>query len=240
MFKKTVLRLLRVAGILICLLITTICVAGYLALREPAYYSALRAYQPTAEELAAATEHLEGQRLAYLQWRSQSLADRRDRPKQAVPLAGQPKDPAPIAHEIRCSDANLNTLLTSETSRAGDITIKDPRVRVTSGQLDLACTVLTPWATFVLSAELAPQLSAEGVLTLDIESVRVGRIPLPCETLAGFFPPQKSRLSGALYLDTTDPTPRLTLDLSDKANKLLAESLECGEGVLTVRFVAQD
>lgn len=240
MFKKTIRRLIRIAGIFVGLLVTTICVAGFLALQEPAYYTELRKQQPTAGELAAATEQVESHRIAYLKWRSQSLADQRERLNQAEPRVGQPDGLGPIAHEVRCSDANLNTLLAAETSRLGDVTIRDPRVRVTPGRLDFACGILTPLARFVLSAELAPELLPGGVLTLDIESVRVGRVPLPCKTLAGFFPRQKVRLSGALYLDTTDPTPRLTLDLSDKANKLLAESLECTEGELTVRFVAHE
>lgn len=242
MFKKTVLRLLRMSGIVASLLVTTLCVAGYLAFQEPDYYTQLRTEQPSAADVAMATGHLEHERAAYLRWRRRLVDNQREQPNQELPSARDGvhrEDPAGGTHELRYSSADLNALLASETRRVGGGEVEDPRVRITSGRLDFACGLQTKAACFVLSVELTPSLRPDGVLALDLESARVGHLPIPAETIAGFLPRKTSCLSGNLYLDLTATKPRLTLDLSDRANNLLADSLECGDGEVTVRFVAQ-
>ena len=226
MIKKTVLKLLRAIGIAASLLVTALCVAGYLALQEPEYYAAWRSHQPTAAELAAATASVESERAAYLRWRSQSLA--------RIPDA-----PAPDAHEVRFTDADLNVLLATEGRQVCGGRVEVPRVRVTQGRVDIAFGVQTAVARCVLSAELAPSLSQEGVLILEVRAVRLGQLPLPHEALAQFLPRERHRLSGSMYLDLAAPKPRLTIDLSDQTRSLLAESLECEDGRIAVRFVAR-
>lgn len=229
MLRKLVLRLLRIAGAAVCLLLTSLAIVGYLAMQEPGFYSAAMAGQATLQEVAAATQSLEEQRAAYLIWRSQLMAD---------PARGRDRV-VPKPFEIRYTDKHLNTLLASEITKIGDGTIEDPRVGVTQGRVEFACGVRTPAGRCVLSAEMTPSLTPDGVLTLDLESTHLGYLPLPSETLLGFLPRKKERLSGNLYLDLTAPKLRLTLDLSDKAGAFMADSIECADGELVVRFVAR-
>lgn len=228
MIRKTVLRLVRLAAALAGVLVASFCLAGYLALSEPSFYTALRTHQPAPDEVAAATAQIEQERTAYVHWRSRVLADRR------AGLEGEAVAP----HEVRFGSAQLNALIASEAqSLAGGL--EDPRVRVTPGRVDIACGVQTPVACCVVSACYKPTLTAEGVLELEVESASLGRLPIPLQTLLGFLPQKKERLSGSLYLDLTGAEPRFTLDLSDKANSLMAESIECGAGEMIVRFVAR-
>lgn len=232
MFKRTLFRLLRVVGICVGLLVTSVCVAGYLALREPAFYRSLRQQEPTHAQVEAAGGQMQRQRDAYLHWRAQVQAAGVDRP-------GRDPVPVPPAHVVRFRAEHLNTLLAEETQRLAGGAIEDPRVRVTPDRVAVACGLLTPAARCVLSAELKPSLTPDGVVTLELVSAKLGSLPIPCDTLLGFFPRESHRLSGNLYLDLTAPKPRITLDLSDKAKTLLAESIECGDGEVTVRFVAR-
>lgn len=226
MFVRAVLRLIRVVVVLVGLVTATAAVACYLALQEPAFYSDLHKHPPTANEVKAAKTRLEQVRADYVLWRRRLQLD-------------QPIDPALAVHEVRFSDAHLNAVLASETISLAGGALEDPRLRVTPGGIDFACGVVTPVARCVFSAELTPELTPDGVLTLRLESARIGRLPLPCQTLVGFLPRERSRLSGSLYLDLTATKPLITLDLADKAKTLLAQSVECSEGELAVRFVPQ-
>lgn len=222
MFVKILFRLLRIAGAVIGVLVTTAGVAGFLALQEPAYYTELRQQPVTPQEAKTANDRLHLERSAYLAWRGRLPADQR---------GGR----APVVHEVRYTAAHLNALLASEWSGFGEA----PRLRVKPGAIDFACGIVTPIATCVVSAELKPQLTPHGVLILELESAQVGRLPLPCKTLFGLLPKERRRLSGKLYLDLTGPNPLVSLDLSDKNDMLLAQSIECGEGDFVVRFMAQ-
>lgn len=232
MFKRTVLRLLRVAAALVGLLVTSLGVAGYLALSEPSFYASLRGHQTTPAEADAAAAQMEQQRAAYVRWRSRLALDQQ---------AGQEgeRPPAPEAHEVRFSSGQLNALIASETKSLAGGAIEDPRVRVTTDRIDIACGVQTPAARFVVSAGFKPTLTPDGALELVLESASLGRLPIPCQTLCGFFSPKRERLSGNLYLELTGSKPRLTLDLTDKAETLMAETVECAAGEVTVRFVAR-
>lgn len=225
MFFKTVLRLIRVACFGFGLLFASLCFAGYLAMQQPAFYAESLERRPTEAEIEAATTRLEAERARYVRWRSELLSDR--------PLAV-----APAVHEVRFTDAQLNALLASETKQVGEVGFEEPRLRIAPGRLELACGVKTSAGRCVFSAALAPALTPEGVLTLGVESARVGNLPLPLGTLLGWLPRERRRVSGKLELDLTGPQPRFALDLSDEGKEFLAQSVECGDGEFVVRFAA--
>jgi hypothetical protein len=64
--------------------------------------------------------------------------------------------------------------------------------------------------------------------------------PARYEALLRFLPRKKVRLSGNPYHDLAASMPRITFDLSDKSGALMAKSIECGVGEVTVRFVARN
>ena len=224
--KKNIVRLLRVFCIFVALLVGTVCVLVYLALQEPDYYAEWRTLKPTPQELATATGNVENARASYVRWSS-------------LVHASQPGAPLPEAHEVSFTHADLNVLLANESSDLGGSEVEAPLVRVTQDRIDVAIGVQTSVAHCVLSANLSPSVDPDGLLVFEVNTVRLGLLPLPCETIAGFFPQKSHKLSGALYLDLVDSKPRLTLDTGDRHGSHFAKSMRCTDGKVTVRFVAR-
>ncbi|MEN0110299.1 MAG: hypothetical protein AAF805_06210 [Planctomycetota bacterium] len=229
MILRVVRRAFRFAAVLAAGSVASLAIAAGLAVWPPGFYADWRDRAPTAQEVQAATARVNAQRESYLRWRVAAAAAAAQRGEAAGPAP-----PPPTPHEVSVTDGDLNRLLAAETRDA----LRSPCFRVTEGRIAVAAALPPELASLVVSCELAPRLTADGVAVLDIHSARVGRLPLPVGLVARFLPSERSRVSGNLYLDLTAGRPRLTLDLGDRARSLRAQSLRCLDGRVVVRFAA--
>ncbi|TWT32281.1 hypothetical protein KOR34_40430 [Posidoniimonas corsicana] len=232
MVKRLLLKLFLVGAVCAVLLVVGLGTAGFLALRPPGFYSDLAANPPAAADAQAAEERIEQMREDFVYWRAQAL--QRQHPSGAEPGYQLEND----LHTVRVSDAELNALLVAESSRLDAGELSDPRVRFEDDRASLAVTLATPAGDLVLSAAFAPAQPVGGDLRMRLVDARLGRLPLPVNTLSSWLPKQENRLSGALYLDTTGSAAELILRMDDRTKQAATPRsvrFTNGEAVVTLR-----
>ena len=244
MIRRVLWKLLLAAVTCVVLFVTCVCVAGYLALRPPSYYSELVARQPRADESESAQQRLEQMRSDFLQWRARSLAiqksqtvatveNRRDNPKGAEAGYVAEED----VHTVRLSEDEVNALLASDKFDSGEV--RDVRIRFDEGQVVVAFTMVTPAGDVVLSAAFIPRPPSGDEARFQVASVRIGQLPLPIATISHWVPKREVRLDGELYLDATGPLPELVLRMGEGENETTRpQSIECTKGEVVVRLTA--
>lgn len=244
--KRLVLRLL-LAGVA-CFALFVLCVgtAVTLALWSPSFYSDLAAHQVDPAAAQAAEQRFNQLRDDYLRWRAASLRPPRDQPTPpnndviAALLAAPPVDQRPSpTHTIRVSEADINVLLAADPPRAGQASA--PLIRLVGGRVLVGFALDTPAGDLVLSAGFAPQPvgANDNEVRMQIDSARLGRLPLPLTALVGLLPKEISRLQGNLYLDTTGSLPELALRMDQATQPTpLPQSLEIADGELIVKLSA--
>lgn len=221
MVLRVVRRVFRAVAGLAVVSVASLAIASGLAVWPPGFYADWRSRTPSPEQVEAAATRVKSEREAYVRWRAHAEA------------AGAEQLEA-LPHEVSFTDADLNTLLVAEASDS----LKAPCFRVSEGRVAVAAALPPDLGSLVLSCELAPRLTPEGVAVLDIRSASVGRLPVPIGIVASFLPRGRHRVSGNLHLDLAEARPRLALDLGDAARSLRADSLRCLDGRVVVRFAA--
>lgn len=232
------IRRLFFAGVLFFALVAgTVTVAGFLATRTPAFYAELLEDSYTEEDVEAAGLRFQQQRSAFVDWRRQLARAASD---AVVPVAFNHAalDQPPTTHLVVTTEADLNAVLSDGSTKAGDVAITDPRVAITAEGLRLALAVSSPIGDFVLSAAFRPLASPADVPALELVDVRVGQLPLPCNTLLSFCPRERTKLQGGLYLDLTGARPRLELDHTRYDDAVSISAVTCLEGKLVVELSA--
>lgn len=104
----------------------------------------------------------------------------------------------------------LNAWIAEEMPSGGEGLI-DPRIILQDGQLLLASRLSNEGFSVVMTAELTPHITADQ-LVLEINHVRIGRVPLPIDLIAKFLAEQNAGRPQPVTLDATSSPPRLCID----------------------------
>lgn len=120
-------------------------------------------------------------------------------------------------------EAELNAYLAAQLARQNDQTIRNPRVRMTGGRMEITADI-TQVITMEAKAVVVPATGSDGRPRLRVESVNVGSIPVP----EGFVS-QIQRVVDTLLVDY----------LADSGVGMEITSLEITEGQLIVRGIAE-
>ncbi len=222
----------------------SVCIAGYLALQEPAFYSDLRAQQFSEGDQLAAKMFFQQMEKDLRLWRDRSLARQGERlsdsttPAAAIPDAFVGEcDPTQDTHSISITERQINALLASDkASVRGEW--QNPRIRIRQDHVDFAFEFATSKARCVFSAELKPTLSSEGRLHLDLVAVRIGKLPLPLRTIMRWVPRDVHYSGSDMEVDLTAATPHICLNLSDNnPESPSVKSIKCMESEVTIEFL---
>jgi hypothetical protein len=251
MFRKLFVRLFLCCVALVGILVVSLCIAGYLALQQPAFYADRLAQQFSNSDQMAANASFQRVEQDLRRWtdrsvalqRAHSLSDSTKRANaslEALPLESLPGDydPTQDTHSISFSEKQINAQFASQkVSRTGEW--QNPRVRIGSDRIDFGFEFVTSRASCVLSAELKPTLTSDGKLRLDLLSTRVGRLPIPLGTILRCLPRNICNLGSGAELNLTGSTPSICLNLPDNGGKSPAvKSIKCTEGEITIEFFA--
>jgi hypothetical protein len=258
MFKRIVIRMVRVGLTLVGVILTATLVAGYLALSEPAFYVERRTAADSPAELAAAKAHLEQSRAAAVEWltasASRQQAQRAGAPAPA-PFSGAlpgadlgafdgPYDPTRDVHTFRATEQQLNALLASQQRGTSD-DLQNVRVRLGDDVIELGAELGVALGggaknssrSLVLSVVLQPTLTADGTLRLDIQSARAGRLPIPLRTILRWLPRPVVLSAQDATLDLNPQAPHLAVKLPRSGpDSPTIKSIRCAAGEIVVEL----
>jgi hypothetical protein len=243
MLRKFLIRLFLCVVALMSAAFLSVCIAGYLAFRQPGFYADLRAQEFTAKDQMETKTAFQLMESEFRQWKGRSVALQRTQksPSEAVlhRITGLKEyDPQQDTHSITITEKQINTQLAAAESQSNR-PLQNVRMRIDQDRLSLACEFVTSKASCVLSVETAPTLTSEGRLQLDLLSARIGSLRLPMKTLLHWLPLDARDLGSNMRLDLAGPTPCIRLDAStDDPEAPSIRSLTCSEGKLTVEFLA--
>ncbi|MEQ8848383.1 hypothetical protein [Botrimarina sp.] len=243
MIRRFVRRVVIAGFCLSFLLAGSVGVACLLAVSAPSYYAKLVATHPSGGKSEAVEQRFEEIQADFRQWQTRSLrlqhanANRGERTVGFRLEADPDYDPSTDLYTVRVGQDELNALLASDDFRISGGQLTDLRVELRDGRFTVACSLATPAGPVVLSAGFAARDLEDDTLRLRLESVRVGRLPLPVELLDSWLPKQRSRLSGDLYLDTTGDAPELSLRLPEaRGASPRTKSVACVDGAVVVQL----
>lgn len=207
-------------------------IACYMAMQPPVYYADLCSLEYSDTEQKAAQLSMQVVEAGLERWTAKSLATQREQLDNVEPAY----DPSQDKRTVRVTQPQLNAIFASAKT---DGEWQNPRVKIRDGRVDFAVEVVTPEVTCVLSAELQPTMTNDGKLRLDFQSVHVGQLPLPLNTILGMLPKSVDVASRDTEFHLTDPTPHVCFNLSGRhKNAPVVKSIECLDGVMKIEFVA--
>jgi uncharacterized protein YpmS len=255
MFKRIVIRVVRVGLTLVGLIVTATLVAGYLALSAPAFYVERRTAADSPAELAAAKAEFEQSRAAAVAWlaasASRQQAQRAAAPAPAALPGADPGafdgayDPTRDVHTFRATEQQLNALLASQQRGRGE-GLHNARVRLGDDAIELGAELGVALGgraknssrSLVLSVVLQPTLTADGTLRLDIKSARAGRLPIPLRTILRWLPRPVVLPARDATLDLNPQSPHLAVKLPHSGPKSpTIKSIRCTTGEIIVELV---
>jgi hypothetical protein len=255
MLKRIVVRVIRVGLTLFGLLVAATLLAGYLAMSGPAFYVERTTAAATRAEQAAAQEQFEQSQAAIAAWLAASASRQQAQLAGSSPPVGiagevrvaawqEPYDPTRDVYVFRATEQQLNSLLAGQEHSAGD-SLQNVRVRLSEGGAELGAEIRADLGgaksssrTLVLSMVLQPTLTADGTLRLDIQSARVGRLPIPLRTILRCMPRPIVYSAHDADLDLNPESPHLALKLprSDSATPTI-KSIHCLRGEIVVELL---
>lgn len=228
MIRKIIVRTFFVGAAVLCLVVASVLLAGYLAFQQPEFYATLRSQNVDSEsenELKLQAHELE-------QWIKNSLT------AQRVPAANgeDAYDPANDTHTIQVTERHLNGLLVSRSSGAGDM--QHPRVCLEQDSVRLGAEFVFDDTKLVFSAAVKPVVAAKGRLHFEVQSGHVGRLRIPLNTLLGLMDSNVKQLSNGLELQMDRGNPTFILKQTSGPNAPKIQSIDCQNGQLAVTFQA--
>lgn len=245
MVRKFFVRLFLCFVALIGIVVLSACIAGYLALQQPAFYADLCAQQFSEGDQFAAKVFFQHMEKDLRLWRDRSLARQGERSSDSTTPATAIRDaflgeydPTKDTHSISIRERQINALLASgKAGVSGEW--RNPRIRIRQDGVDFAFELVVSKARFVLSVELKPALSSESCLRLDLMAVRIGDLPLPLSTILRWLPGDAHYSGSDIEVDLTAPTPHICLNFSDKnPESPSVKSFKCMEREVTIEFLA--
>ena len=211
MFRKLILRLVMMTVVIKAVAVIALAVMGYLAWQEPAYYATLRSqvFLPADEQALETNLKFIERDLAV--WTHASL-ERQRRQSNALPAglqqADEAYDPRADVKSITVTQDQLNAMFASSSAtKQGDW--RNPRIRLEQDQLDFAFEIVAQQFRLVFSVELQPSLEPDGRLRFDLLSARVGKLPLPVQTVLQWLPLEPSYRDKNMELFLTGTTPHV-------------------------------
>jgi hypothetical protein len=243
MLRKFIVRMFLCFAALMCAALLSICIAGYLAFRQPGFYADLRAQEFSASDQAKVKADFQLMESEFLRWRQQSVAFQRTHasPSEAIlrRVTSLPEyDPQHDTHSVTITERQINAQLTAAEGQSKH-PLRNVRMRLGQNGISMACELVTSKASCVLSVDVVPTLTAEGGMQLDLLSARIGSLRLPMKTLLHWLPLNARDLGSNMRLDLTGPTPCICLDtptVDPEAPSI--RSVTCSEGKITVEFLA--
>lgn len=230
MIRKLIVRTFFVGVALVCLAVVSGLVAGYLAFQQPEFYAALRSQEVDAQsedQLKQQAEDLE-------EWIKNSLAAQHA--QSSGKADAQVYDPARDTHTVQVTEQQLNGLLVSRRSGAGDM--QHPRVCLEEDSVRLGAEFVIDGTKLVVSAAVKPAVGDDGRLRFEIQSGHVGRLRLPLNTLLSLMDSNVKQLSNDLELQANGSTPTLILSQTTGPKAPKVQTVECHDGQLAVTFRA--
>ncbi len=223
MVRRLVVRLVLCCVAIVGLLVAAGSFAGYLALRQPAFYADSLAVSYSPADQSAATQYLERCHGDVKRWIALSIAKQRVLQSgngtagaaAAGPVGGQ-YDPLSDSHHFRVTEQQINALLAAKKSGL-DPSVRNPRICIGQDCIELGFGVQTSKAEGVLSAVLEPTVTDAGDLRLDIQRARIGMLPLPLQTILQWLPHEVAYSGPDLDLNLTPSDPHLVVKLPKRA-----------------------
>ncbi len=243
MIRKIVLRLLLAGALLGAGVITLVTVVGLLAVSQPAFYSDLRAQSYTPAEQQDAENSLNQTMASLDRWLHTSIAIQKAKMRnnssvmeQLLVSSYQPLDDT---YTVRLTDKQLNAYLSTKQQGLPKqlhhfcIQFNDQHTNV-GFELHNGGPVLT------ISASLNFVTEANGNLRIELLGGRLGRLPIPLQTIARWLPNEVTHASDRkLEFDLTATPPRVTLKLTQsKEASPRINSVQQVNGTLVVEFQA--
>lgn len=241
MFRRLCVRLFLCCVAFVGLLVVSVCLAGFLATREPGFYVELKSEEFTSTEQKLAEVNMRLLEKQFEGWTARSLSLQRQsaQPGQVGVLAALQGeyDPAKDTHVVRIAERQLNAMLSStEAQTRGDW--QKPRVRIVDDRIDVACEIVSKELSCVVSASVRPTMTEDGKLQLDLISAQVGKLPLPLSTLWSWLREMDIK-EGEVEIDRTSTRPRLHWKLAQRdAESPSVNTIECRAGELAIEFRA--
>lgn len=230
MIRKIIVRTFFVSAALVCLVVVSGLVAGYLAFQQPEFYATLRSKDVTA----VSEDELKQQASEFEQWIKNSLTAQHL--QRSSDVQAQAYDPAADTHKIQVTERQLNGLLVSRRSGAGDM--QHPRLCIEEDTVRLGAEFVIDGTTLVFSAAVKPVVGADGRLYFAIQSGHVGRLRIPLNTLLSFMDSNVKQLSNGLELQANGSTPTLIFDQTTGPKAPKVQSIICKDGLIAVTFQA--
>lgn len=242
MLHNLFVRLFRCFVVLIGIAVLSVCIAGYFAFQQPAFYADLRAQKFSQSDEVAAKTSFQRMQLDLRLWSERSIGlqrAQRSTTAKAIPGASRTEyDPTHDTHTITITEQQINALLASNSAKLSR-ELQNPRVRFEPDHIDLGIELVTPKASGVLSTKLKLASVSQGQLRLEIVSARIGRLPLPLRPILRCLPREVIHAGSNLELDLTGPTPHVCLSLSGQGSMTpSAKSIKCAAGKMTIEFLA--
>jgi hypothetical protein len=247
MFKRIVVRVVRLGLLIVGVTLTGTLFAGYLALSEPTFYVERLAMAATPAEQAAAKAQFERAQAAAVEWLAASTSRQQAALANGAAPAGGPGaiagsyDPTCDVHVFRATERQLNALLAAQERGAGD-GLRNLRVRLGDNGVELGaelCLDAKPSSrSIVVSVLLQPTLRDDGTLRLDIQSARAGRLPIPLRMILRCLPRPIVYAANDGELDLNPEAPHLAIKLprSDAAAPTI-KSIRCAAGEIVVELL---
>ncbi len=231
MIRRVLRRCLIAGAIVTGLVVVTVVIAGFLALRTPGFYAERLESPLSLAEQAAAKAHWQHVTQSYDQWLAHSVTMQRTD-------AANEYDPSQDRHVLRVTESHINALVASNKFPTRGA-VQNPRFRINDDQTEVAFQLVSENVTCVVSAVLKPTLRTDGRLQLDILSARVGQLPIPLRTLIKCSPGEIKHTQGGMELDFTLPSPHITLKVFNRVGQSAKpKAVHCMDGELLVEFVA--
>lgn len=238
------LRLARVCLAIVTLVLTAVAIGCYLAVQPPAFYTELRTQSFTPAEVSAANLRSRLSQAAIDRWIDESLARQAAAGSRSSTLAEQAPTAATSAYDpqqdvrtVRFSEQQINSQLAStggNTARK----MQDARVKLSPDRLEFGIEFKEASTTVVLSCMLAPSVTDDGHLRLDVVATRVGKLTLPLRTILRFVPQHIAQSTNEMDIDLNPTDPHFTLKSTGRGSRSpRIKSVRCEEGELVVELL---
>lgn len=228
MIRKIIVRTFFVSAAVMCLVVASGLLAGYLAFQQPGFYATLRSQNVDLES----ENELKQQASDLQQWVRNSLTTQR---MQGVNDA-EAYDPANDTHTIQLSERHLNAFLVSRDTGAGGM--QHPRICLEQDSVRLGAEFDFDNTKLVFSAAVKPVVAANGRLHFEVQSGHVGRLRIPLNTLLSLMDSNVKQLSNGVELQINGGNPTFILNPRFGPNAPKIQSIDCQNGQLAVTFQA--
>lgn len=217
------IRTFLIRSLFVCLFLAAsgvilLATAAVLAFQSPGFYAEIVDRPYSAEEVQAASADLEklGQTLdrwsqfAAARQRLSETAKGDQRAFLETVAVAIGEDAMQDVQKVTVTSDQINAVLQGDTElRSGDI--RQFRLQFSEQMVQLGFELRTPLGGLIVSVDLKPGPTTTGDLQFDILGGRVGRLPIPLQTLLQALPADKVQGKNRVQCDLSANPPRLTI-----------------------------